>query len=128
MRNAVRLTLTTCMGFVLVLSGVTAKSQAQSQTAFDPLIGIWASETTFGPALQGELTVAREGPTWRATLSGTESIFHVAGNSVRFAFPGNLGQFRGELTENGRAIKGFWLQPSGDTADRRDPGGSGSPF
>lgn len=64
MISAGRLALAGCVGLALALSDL----QAQSPTAVDPLIGIWASETTFGPALHGELTVAREGSIWRATL------------------------------------------------------------
>lgn len=101
---------------------------ASAASADDSLLGLWTSETTFGPVLQGELTVAREGSGWRATMAGGESRFSGAGDSVRFAFPGNLGQFRGALTENGRAITGFWLQPSGVTEERPAPVGSRQAF
>src|SRR5205085_6644390 len=32
------------------------------------------------------------------------------------------------LEQGGRLLRGFWLQPSGATADRRDPGGAGQAF
>ncbi len=78
-----------------------------------PLIGVWASETTFGPALRGELSVVRGDSSWRATLASVETRFQVHSDSVRFAFPGGLGQFRGTLDDKGRAITGFWIQPGG---------------
>jgi CubicO group peptidase (beta-lactamase class C family) len=109
MIRAKYLTLAVCAVLLLAFSGV----RGQTPTPVDSLVGIWASETTFGPSLQGELTVAREGSSWHATLSKAKSTFHVTGNHVRFEFPGNQGQFRGELTENGRAMAGFWLQPEG---------------
>ncbi|MGH7516748.1 MAG: serine hydrolase domain-containing protein [Gemmatimonadales bacterium] len=124
MTNVLRLASAVCGGLVPALSDLAAQFPA----AVDPPIGIWASETKFGPVLSGELTVARTGSSWRATASNAESKFQVTGDSVRFTFPGNLGGFRGALTDNGRAITGFWLQPSGETEDRRDPGGSGQPF
>ena len=96
--------------------------------ADDSLLGIWASETTFGPALHGELTVAREGKSWHATLAGAESRFNVTGDAVRFTFPGDRGKFRGVMTAGGRAISGFWLQPQGTTEERPDPVGSRQSF
>ena len=122
MPNIGRLILPTCFTLVLLLSA----SLGQSQTAVDPLTGIWASETKFIPALKGALTVARQGSTWRATLSGAEARFQVTGAGVDFAFPGNLGRFRGILTDNGRAIEGFWLQPPTDP--QVNPTASSQPF
>lgn len=101
--------------------------RAQPAPSADALIGLWAGETRFGPALRGELTVAREGSTWHATLGSAEANSPVAGKSVRVAFA-QLGEFRGTLSDDSRAIDGFWLRPSGETEDRRDPGGSGQPF
>jgi len=107
---------------------VLASLLSPSATAVNPLLGIWSSATRFGPTLQGELTVAAEGPSWRATLSGAEARFRATRNHVRFSFPRSLGQFRGVLTDDGSAIEGFWLRPSGETAARRSPSGSGQPF
>ncbi|HVG21332.1 MAG TPA: hypothetical protein VNI02_19980, partial [Blastocatellia bacterium] len=98
MISAARITLVgfACLGLAL------SAWQGQSPTAVDPLTGIWASETKFVPVLRGEIIVTREGPTWRATLSGAEARFPVTGASVGFAFPGKQGQFRGALVGNGR--------------------------
>ena len=94
----------------------------------DSLAGIWASETTFGPALRGELTVAREGSSWRATISNAETKFQAASDTVRFAFPGHLGRFRGTLSSRGQTITGFWIQAQGTTEERPDPVGSRQAF
>ena len=124
MISAVRNTL---VGFACLVLAFSA-SPGQSPTAVDQLTGIWAGEMKFVPVLQGEITVAREGSTWRATLSGAEARFQVTGASVGFAFPGNQGQFRGALTGNGRTIEGFWLQPSSGTEERPNPTASSQPF
>jgi hypothetical protein len=92
-----------------------SQESARSEAKDDPLIGTWASKTVFGPALFGELTVTREGSRWQATLSGAESRFTSTGDIVRFAFPRNLGRFRGALTDDGHVLVGFWLQPSGES-------------
>ncbi len=96
--------------------------------ADNSLLGLWASETVFGPALHGELTIAREGKSWRATLAGAESKLDMTGDAVRFAFPGGLGEFRGVMIAGGRAISGFWLQPQGTTEERPAPVGSRQAF
>lgn len=62
--------------------------------------GLWAVDTTFGPAVRGDLTVRRDAMVW-------------AGDSVRFALPGDSGQFRGRRTDG--VIRGFWIQPPGVT-------------
>lgn len=100
----------------------------QSQTTVDSLTGIWASETKFPPALKGELTVARRGSTWRATLSGAEVKFQMTGASLSFAFPGNRGRFRGTLADGGRVIEGFWLQPSGEIEGQTNPTAASQSF
>ena len=81
----------------------------------DPLIGVWGSETTFGPTLAGEMTLRRDSAGWRATLRSAESRSRVDGDSVRFAFADHLGEFRGTLVEGGREVRGFWIQPRGVT-------------
>ena len=109
MINRSQLTIVACGGLLVALSGAAA----QSPTPADPLLGIWATETTFTPALRGELAVTRNGSDWRAQLGSVEAVFRNTGDSVRFAFPGDLGQFRGILIEHSRSIRGFWIQPAG---------------
>ena len=115
------------VALLFALSPSTAPSAAPSP-AEDPLVGLWAAEVTFGPALRGNLTLSRDGSRWRATLGSAEAIFARDGNSIRFAFSGNRGGFRGALDASERAVTGFWLQPPGGPQDPRDPGGSGQSF
>src|SRR4051812_965079 len=82
----------------LALSAIPALAGAQASSTPDPLLGIWTSETTFGPQLAGELTIRRNGTEWRATIRSAESRFRVAHDSVRFAF-GEQGELRGTLVD-----------------------------
>lgn len=104
-----QLTIVAYASVLMALSGAAG----QTPSPADPLIGIWASETTFTPPLRGELVVTRTGSDWLAQLGSVATHFRTTGDSVRFAFPGDLGQFRGMLIEHSRAIKGFWIQSPG---------------
>jgi CubicO group peptidase (beta-lactamase class C family) len=115
------------IAFCLGLAIVPAIVGAQTPTP-DPLIGLWVSDTTLGPSLYGELTITRTGAVGRATLAGAEVTFRVATASIRFAFPGNRGAFRGVRSSDGRVIHGFWIQPEGQLVDPRDPGGTAQLF
>jgi CubicO group peptidase (beta-lactamase class C family) len=101
------------------------QSRAPPAATAEALIGLWAYRADFGPAPRGPLTIRRSGRGWRAAIGGLEAPAVVTGDAVRIRF-GTRGGFRGHL--RGSTIDGFWLQPSGATADRRDPGGSGQPF
>jgi CubicO group peptidase (beta-lactamase class C family) len=91
------------------------------------LLGLWASETTFAPALQGELSLRRAGQDWSASLGGANAQCTTDRSSIRCEFSRNRGLYRGALA-NGEPSAGWWVRPSGETEDRRDPGGSGQPF
>src|SRR2546423_4611946 len=68
--------------------------------------GLWSVDTTFGPAVRGDLTVRRAVMVW-------------SGDSVRFVLGGDSGQFRGRLLRGARGvIRGFWIQPPGVTLDQ----------
>lgn len=111
---------------LLLLSSRPAEAHDQA-SAEEPLLGLWAYQADFGPALRGELAVRRSGRRWSASIAGHLSSATVTGREIRLDF-GGRGGFRGRLSADGRSIDGFWLQPSGETADRRYPGGSGQPF
>ena len=93
----------------------------------EALIGLWAYEADFTPALRGELTIKRVGRAWQAAIGREMAAGTNAERNLRFSF-GNQGSFRGRLSVDSRTIEGFWLRPSGSTANRRDPGGSGQSF
>jgi len=117
-----RIAFAGCFGFALALCHATAQADA----ADNALTGIWAYETTFGAALEGELTLAREDSDWRAVLSGAEVEFRATDDKIRFAFPAG-GRFRGALIDDGHIVDSFWLRPAA-TTDPRYPGGASQDF
>ena len=116
--------------FVLGSFVITAKGSAQdAKRADDGLIGIWGSESFIGPYLRGPITIANDGGTWKAIISSVETRFAPEGDSVRFAFPGDLGEFRGAFARNRTAIEGWWIQPDGTKqVGPHDPGGLSQPY
>src|SRR4051812_18678664 len=94
----------------LASGGATLRGQPVEP---EPLIGLWAAERDFGPALRGELSLTRRGSDWDAAIGNMRHRFRASGNDIRFALAGGLGGFRGRLSGDGRTIHGFWLQPTG---------------
>lgn len=88
----------------------SAKAAATADTA-TKLLGIWAGEPVFGPEVQGELTVFREGDTWRARIAGYEAPGRLEKNALTVTMPGGLGTFRGVVGTDGKFIRGHWVQP-----------------
>lgn len=104
----------------LLLCAIAVSIQAQS------LEGLWVSETSYGPKRRGELTVVRDGKGCRATIGGeTTRDCVVERDYLDFAFPDGSA-FRGTIKRN--TLDGYWIQPTGETEDRKDAGGSGQPF
>ena len=117
---------------LLVLTAILFAASGRAQEpkrADDDLIGMWGSESFIGPLLRGPITIVNDGSTWRATVSSVETTFTPKGDSIRFAFAGDLGEFRGVLSRNGVAIEGWWIQPDGTKQEGpHDPGGLSQPF
>jgi CubicO group peptidase (beta-lactamase class C family) len=111
----------------LVTLGLLALGSTAARAQEHELLGLWASETTFAPALAGELTLRRAGQTWRASIGGAEASCTTAAGAMRCAFTQDRGYYRATVV-NGEPTAGWWVRPSGATEDRRDPGGSGQPF
>ena len=93
----------------------------------DELIGLYCHGTSFGPMVQGQITLVRAEGAWRATFAGLEAKVETKGKAINATFPQGIGSFRGTVAEDGRAIDGFWVRP-GVTEDPRYPGGSSQAF
>ena len=102
-------------------------AQAPPQPAPDPLLGLWAYQARFGPALRGPLVLRRTHGAWHGAIGGAAAGGNVEAGEIRLAF-GAQGGFRGRLEQGGRFVRGFWLQPADDSADRQDPGGAAQAF
>jgi poly(3-hydroxybutyrate) depolymerase len=73
------------------VSGLLALGSATALAQENDLLGLWGSETTFAPALQGELTLRRSGPIWRASIGGAESQCTAEAGTMRCQFSQNRG-------------------------------------
>lgn len=132
--------LTVLAGLIFACASAAAAEPAQ-------LVGLWTSETTFGPELRGELKITRDSAQYRASLAGHSGVVtfgeRPAGqgaNAARadtVAAPtrervavtfGDRGGFRGALIDNERAIEGFWMQPFAVDAERPNPVGARQAF
>ena len=109
-------TLTLLAATLLAVSSTAALAQD------DELLGLWASETTFAPALQGELTLRRAGANWRASIGEAAAPCTSDAGSMRCEFSQGRGYYRGSLA-NGEPTAGWWVQPAGEP-----DAGPGQPF
>lgn len=108
---------------------VASAAEPPGDGDLNPLIGYWSLEQEFPAPLAGMLTVTTDHDGgWQASIGKAKASFVGPTKTLRFDFDGYRSTFRGWLAGGGRTIEGFWLRPAGETADRRDPGGSGQPF
>ena len=113
-------------GFAIAATATAAEPPGDGD--LKSLIGYWSMEQEFPAPVAGQLIVAREGDTWHASIGTVKARYSGPVDSLRFVFDNYRSSFRGKLAEDGKAIAGFWLRPSGETTDRQDPGGSGQAF
>src|SRR5262249_43489645 len=100
----------------LFMAGLLAFGGTAANAQDDELLGLWGSEISFAPALQGELTLQRAGQTWRARIAGAAAECQVEADSMRCPFSQNRGYYRGSLMK-GEPVSGWWVRPSGETED-----------
>jgi CubicO group peptidase (beta-lactamase class C family) len=97
----------------LVLTASLAHAQPatdpRTQSGVDAFEGVWSNRVDMGPALRGELTVAREEGEWRASVGGVEA----QASTLDITFPSDGGRLRGVLSYDQRAIDAWWIQPPG---------------
>ncbi len=79
------------------------------------LIGLWGSETTFGPQVRGTITVERSASVWTMRVGGLEAT----SDTLRIALPGGQGELRASLDDN--SLRGFWIQPRGNLGQFATP-------
>jgi len=79
------------------------------------LVGLWGSDTTFGPEVRGPFTLERNVSTWTLRVAGYEVTSPSTGPAFRIALPANLGELRGDTT------RAFWIQPRGNLGQFATP-------
>ena len=110
MKRILKILCAVLLGMPIAGEAVPVGQAAESE----PLLGLWAHDSDFGPALRGPLTLRRSGARWQGAIGGAEASATTDGDEIRLAF-GDRGGFRGRLEDGGRSIRGFWLQPSAST-------------
>jgi CubicO group peptidase (beta-lactamase class C family) len=101
--NMYRLTL-------LALFSTCTLAAAQPNPAGN-LEGLWGASHRFGPQARGILVIDGRNEDWVAHIAGFDVAFKPVGDSISFALPSQLGEFRGVIAEDHRSIKGHWFQP-----------------
>src|SRR6202158_5843967 len=88
----------------------------------DSLVGVWGSESVFGPSVRGELVIDARRPEWRAKIAGYDVPIRRNRGAIAFSVPNNAGEFRGHVSADRRAttITGDWIQPAGIANNNRD--------
>lgn len=76
----------------------------------DPLVGVWGTEADFGPALAGRLRIGRDRT---AVVGGISTVLRDDHGEWRGTFAPSGAELR--LRVEGRALRGFWIQPPGTT-------------
>ncbi len=107
MRSSFKLVLALILGLAPVAAAVRSQPTAETE----PLVGLWAHETHFRPALRGPLVIRRSDGRWHGAIGGAQASAAASADEIRLAF-GEQGGFRGRLADGGRRIRGFWMQPS----------------
>ena len=102
------MTIALLLPFILSLAGVPGD---------DDLVGLWGSESVFGPQVRGELTLVHDHG-WTIRIGGYESAGRVDGDTLRAALPGGQGDFRAVVSAARDTIHAFWMQPSGQLSWR----------
>ncbi len=104
---------------------VSGPSNAQQQNSSAPVAnppapiweGVWVAEKSFGPRLQGPVTLHQSGESWIARLQGETTTVnrHKTTEGMitwSFAFLGQ-GRFEGQQNNMRADIEGHWMQPPG---------------
>ncbi|HEY1991127.1 MAG TPA: serine hydrolase, partial [Gammaproteobacteria bacterium] len=100
----------------LLVAGLHAAPAPTSDE--DKLLGLWGVERTFGPQVQGVLTLDGRSGDWQAEVAGLHAPVRYARGDVDFILPGGAGSFHGRESADGRRIEGFWRQPPGVTLEQ----------
>lgn len=117
MRNVTRWRVRALVGLAIILTTVLAvasEGRAQEEPAQEPareLVGLWAAQRSFGPAVKGPLTLREVDGKFRAEISGYSVAARTAEGEIRFEIPGDRGYFRGVVSADRQRIDGHWVQP-----------------
>ncbi len=95
----------------LALLIVSGPSISAGNVVDPDLAGLWGSETIAGRPVDGALTLERRNDIWTARIGGYEVEGPATGSGVHLELPGNRGTLRAHVEDQGRTVRGFWIQP-----------------
>jgi CubicO group peptidase (beta-lactamase class C family) len=102
--------------FLLALAAL-APPTSSSETAGDPLTGVWGAEVRFGMPVLGELTLDGRQGAWRASIAGFQVAVETNGSEIRFKLPNNIAEFQGIRDAASNVVRGEWIQQGGVILD-----------
>ena len=98
---------------------------AQAATRIDTvqsnsdIVGLWGSESIFGPQVRGEISLHNYHGRWIASVGGFEITARAQHDTLSFTLPGGQGEFRSSIpSSRDLAVRGFWIQPQGTLSAR----------
>ena len=97
--------------FLLLPFTALAQTSNAAKSPAAELIGLWEAKQRFGPEVRGTLVIRQLGSRWLAEIAGRTLEPTVAGDSISFAVPNELGRFVGKLDSRRLNIIGHWIQP-----------------
>ncbi len=97
---------TAAMLFLLAVQPALAESSGPGAD----LVGLWGSETIFGPKVRGPVVMGGSDAGWSARIAGFEASSDA---QFRFVLPDGQGELDAAAPRVGRSLHGFWIQPSG---------------
>ena len=112
-RNSKNLVRFIVAGVMAVLATAAPAQSTAPSSDETRLIGLWGTTRSFGPEIRGELTLARAGNGWRASIAGTSAHAELRNGELSFALAANQGSFWGQLLASGSRIRGIWTQQAG---------------
>src|SRR5262245_58614364 len=102
-----------------LLQAADARAADAAESADDELLGLWAAEILYTPAIIGDVVVSHTKEGWRAALGKAEAKGETARGKMRFVFSGNIGEFRCSPPADGeKLLRGYWLRPPGTSEHR----------
>lgn len=110
----VNVTIVVVVNVMTSMAVTSLAAQALAPKPGDDVVGLWGSETSFGPQVRGRITLERQASTWTMRVGGFEVTAAVSAGDIRIALPGGQGELRARMENRGQSVWGFWIQPPGN--------------
>jgi len=92
-------------------AGAAGATEPPSNDMPDSLVGVWAGERRFGPEVEGDLVVARDGGRWSLEIAGFRLAAAEREGAVTWTIPGDGGELSLQVGSATGPLDGQWIQP-----------------